>query len=248
MNKALLFALMICCGLAALGCGGEGEGGGSECPADLHLEVGSSVCDFAAGEVECFFGTEVDDGYELEIVFCGGENDTCEFEFLIALYEGEPVDGEIGVADESQDYEAEGDLVPDVWELEMTDGRMTLSFAGTLDGEGSPAVAGCIDDLPWTAGNPEEDEDDDDEDDEDSCQSDDGDGHFYCEEITDEEVCAYIVELCDEDDVSEGSCCEWNPEAGNCGGAADDLPCYLIDDQGTCDTISGECYWETESD
>ncbi len=272
MNKTLLFALMIGCGLVVLGCGDNDENNNNsasgdtdtdtdtdtdsdsdgdsdsdtdsdgDCPAALHLQVGSVVCDFAAGEVECYYQVEQDDGLELEVVGCGGENDTCEFEFQIVTFDGEPVDGEIGLADESQGSETEGDLVPDGWEFEKTDGRLSLSFSGAMDDDSSIEVEGCIDDLKWTEGGLDEEED------EDSCVSENNDGHFYCEEITDEDACTYVAERCIDDGISEGDCCAWDPDAGNCGAAAEDLPCDLITDQAICDTIFEECDWETGSD
>jgi hypothetical protein len=214
MRKTTLFALMIACGSAALGCGDDGEARG-ECPADLHLEVGAAICDFTAGEVECFYTTVVDEGTELDVVSCGGENDTCGFELLIALYEGEPVDGEIGMFDESADYETEGDLVPDVWDLEKTDSRMTLDFAGALADDASILVEACVDDLPWTEGMLGEDDEDDDGDSDMSCDAVGGDieggvcSLFWwdCSDGDDYEI------ECAVDDAGEGMCtCDVNGE------------------------------------
>jgi hypothetical protein len=75
------------------------------------------------------------------------------------------------------------------------------------------------------------------------CRSEGGAGHFYCADITDEDVCDYVVGLCE----AEGNlddCCLWDPEEGSCGANAEDLPCHMIDDQDICDEISPECYWE----
>jgi hypothetical protein len=242
MNRIQTIAtVLLAAGLAlgATACGDEEEGGSIACGADMRLEVGPATCDFAANQVECYYWTEVDDGYELEVVGCVGENSSCEFEFLIALYEGDPVDGEIGLADGSQDWEAEGDLVPDSWELELGESKLSLSFAGAIE-ETSIEVVGCIDDLPFIAESMEEDDDEEDSD----CTSDSGDGHFYCEEITDEDVCSYVAELCDEYDVSDDECCAWDADAGNCGAAAYNLPCEMIDEEDVCNDIPGECIWD----
>ncbi len=210
----------------------------ADCAADLHLQVGTSVCDFAADEVDCYWGLEQDDGLDLEVVSCGGQNDACEFEFMIVTFDGKPVDGELGLADISADSEVEGDLVPDKWVFEKTDTQLSLNFSGAMKDDSSIEVAGCIDGLPWTEGSLEEEDDDD------ACTSDNDSGHFYCAEITDEDVCNYIVDQCIEDEVSEAGCCAWDLDEGNCGADAEDLPCDLITDPDVCSTISAECYWE----
>ncbi len=90
----------------------------------------------------------------------------------------------------------------------------------------------------------EEEEGEEDEDSDGECLSRHFDGHFICEEITDEKMCAYVVDLCTAND-SLDTCCRWDAEQGNCGANAHDLPCDDIEDQDICDVISPECYFKT---
>lgn len=97
-------------------------------------------------------------------------------------------------------------------------------------------VVGCFNDVEWTEGSLDDVDY--------PCHSNVPDGHFYCEDITDEDICNCVVDLCVDDEFDLENCCQWDEEAGNCGAAAEDLPCHMITEQDICDTISPECYWD----
>lgn len=227
-------ALGLALGITA--CGEDEVTGAVECGTDLHLTVGDISCDLAPGEVECFVGMEQDEGTEMEVVGCAGENSTCGFELELVFVGGEIYYGVVGIAD-AEENEMEGEIGFDTVDYSKGDTILNLSF----DGEIVPTdfdigVVGCFVEVPWSEGNLDDEESD--------CHSYGPDGHFYCEDITDEDVCSYVVGLCEEDEMDLESCCQWDEEAGNCGAAAEDLPCDMITEQEVCDTVSEECYWD----
>lgn len=137
--------------LGATACGDNEEGSSSESEADLHLEVGSAVCDFAADEVECYYEAEQEEDGYWESVQCGGENSTCEFEIEFALLDGELYEGAIGLAD-SEGFEVEGELEFDSVEVQEADGLLSASFSGTVDDGGTIEVSGWFEELEWSEG------------------------------------------------------------------------------------------------